>query len=243
MNIEFNDILVHYETFGDSGSAIVFLHGWGGSVSSFIALANTLKTKHKCLLIDFPPFGESEEPYTPWRICDYVRLVKTICDKENFENISIIAHSFGGRVAISLASDYNNFVRKLELVSSAGLRPKFSIEREIRKLKYKLAKRRGDKDSDKHGSKDWQKLSGVMKKTFSNIVEEDLKKKAQKISAETLLIFGDKDTETPLYMGKRLRKYIKNSELIVLKGYGHFAYIEDNFRFTKITNSFMRDKL
>jgi pimeloyl-ACP methyl ester carboxylesterase len=52
-----------------------------------------------------------------------------------------------------------------------------------------------------------------------------------KLGMPTLLIWGDKDTITPLWQGEELKKVISNSSLNVLKGLGHIPQIEDPVQF------------
>jgi len=46
-----------------------------------------------------------------------------------------------------------------------------------------------------------------------------------------VLIWGDRDTVTPLWQGEALRKLVPGSELVVLPGVGHIPYVEDPRRF------------
>jgi len=79
-----------------------------------------------------------------------------------------------------------------------------------------------------------------MKKTFVNIISEDLSPLLKNIACPTLIIFGKDDKETPLYMAKKLNKKIKDSALIVFENCGHFAYLEDFYRFVAISKSFLK---
>ena len=54
-----------------------------------------------------------------------------------------------------------------------------------------------------------------------------------------LLIWGDKDDKVPLDRAKKIKKKIKQSDMVVEKG-SHFAYLE-NIEFTKLViQNFMR---
>lgn len=64
-----------------------------------------------------------------------------------------------------------------------------------------------------------------MKKTFSNIVNEDLTPLLKQMETETLLIWGEKDKDTPLKDGITMNKLIKNSGLITIKNGTHFIYL------------------
>ena len=113
MEIIFKSIKVNYIIKNSGENAIVFLHGWGGSIDSFIGVSNAIDDyKQMHILIDFPPFGNSQEPITAWTLSDYAQCVNEILEKENIKKITIVSHSFGGRVAIYLANLYTNKVQK-----------------------------------------------------------------------------------------------------------------------------------
>lgn len=241
MFIIYKERRVHYIKNNGNGYPIVFLHGWGGSTKSFEYFA---KGKNS-IIIDFPPFGMSKEPKYAYTLDDYVNIVIKIIKKEKIEKINIVAHSFGGRVALALAA--KGFVNKMVLTGSAGLKPKYSLKRAFAKFRFKMAKfivklKLKDKSYlNKFGSSDYKSLSGIMKKTFVNIVNFYQNDMLNDVKCDTLLIWGSNDTETPLYMAKTFEKKIKGSGLVIFKNCGHFAYIEKAFAFEKIINNFFKD--
>ena len=194
-------------------------------------------TNYKNILIDFPPFGKSDEPKTQFDIFDYSNIASLILKKEGVKEFSIVSHSFGTRVAICLCNRYN--VNKLIITGGAGLKPKNKIKKIIRKIKYKIIKIFNK--NAQVGSKDYKNLSFVMKKTFSSIVNYDLSNLAKNINAKTLIIYGNKDKETPIYMAKKFNKIIKNSKLIIYKNCGHFAYLQNFEQFLIDTKKFIKD--
>jgi pimeloyl-ACP methyl ester carboxylesterase len=60
-----------------------------------------------------------------------------------------------------------------------------------------------------------------------------------KLAMPTLLIWGDKDTITPLWQGEKLKKIIPNSSLTVLNGLGHIPQIEDPDQFNSALVPFL----
>ena len=64
-----------------------------------------------------------------------------------------------------------------------------------------------------------------MYQTFKNIVNTDLKCYVKNIKSEVLLIWGNKDNDTPIKIAKYLNKHIKNSALIILDAH-HYIYLE-----------------
>ena len=68
---------------------------------------------------------------------------------------------------------------------------------------------------------------------------EHLDGRLKDIVNPTLLIFGDKDKETPLYMARRLKNGIAGSRLIVIKGAGHFCFIDRPIKFNMEVKEFL----
>ena len=237
MTFSFKTSLVNYEVVGKGKTCLVFLHGWGGQIDSFKFLCQHLKCDFKALFVDFPPFGKSSEMSTPWTIFDYAEAVLQIMRLEEIYNPIIIGHSFGGRVACILAS--GGYASKLMLVDSAGLKPKRSLIYYIKKAKNSIKRRFGCKKIV--GSKDYNELSPIMKKTFVNIVNTFLEKYVININVPTLIFWGKKDKETPVYMARRFNKLIANSEVVVLKKAGHFSYLDDLNTFVNILNLFIKN--
>ena len=55
-NIKINYKKLHFTKENKNITPVLFLHGWGGSINSFLFCAKQLKNV-PCILIDFPPFG------------------------------------------------------------------------------------------------------------------------------------------------------------------------------------------
>ena len=88
------------------------------------------------------------------------------------------------------------------------------------------------------GSSDYRKASPVMKQTMSNVLAEDVTDDLPKIAASTLLIWGDRDTATPLSDGQKMERLIPDAGLVVLPG-GHFAFAENWPRTRAVLDSFL----
>ena len=186
--------------------------------------------------MDFYGFGDTPHPNNQLFLDDYVGSVVELINFYKMSNVILVGHSFGGRVAIKLAAKYGYMLEKIVLVDSAGILPRRKLNYYYKIFIHKLC----NKMNIKHigGSKDYQALSNVMRLTFKNIVNEDLLPLTKKITLPTLLVWGDKDKETPIYMAKLLHKNIIGSGLIVFCGCGHFAYVERSDVFYAILNNF-----
>lgn len=252
MRIEIGGISINYECIG-SGAPVLLLHGWGADIAAMMPIANEVARLGKmAVCVDFPGFGKSDLPPAAWGVREYADTTKALIDKLGIRGCDLVCHSFGGRVTIMLAAEDETLFKRLVLVDAAGIRPKRTIKYYIKTYSYKLAKRlvriklvnkafRLDEKIKSAGSDEYKSLSGVMRETFVKVVNLDLTDKLDKIKNETLLIWGENDTATPLYMGRLMEKKIERAGLAVIENAGHFSYADDYPRFCSILDIMLMD--
>ena len=229
------------------GQCLLFLHGWGGSLASFEGAESFFAKKHTTINLDWPGHGKSDDPPAYYDVGQYAVLVKDLVRQLGVSKVNIVAHSFGGRIAIKLASLFPDLVGKLVLTGCAGVKPRFSLKRNLRITNFKL-KRMLNKsgllkkfDENAYGSVDYKALDPNMKQVFRRVVNDDLTPLLNGLRAPTLLVWGKKDVDTPIYMAKRMNKGIIGSRLVVFEDSGHYAYVERFDSFISLVNDFLRD--
>lgn len=218
---------------------LILLHGWGASSEIFKDF-HKIKREFSILEIDFPPFGKSEEPNN-WNLFSYANMTISLCESLKIEKANFLGHSFGGRIAILINVIKPDLVEKNILVDSAGMKPRRKISYYFKVAKYKYLKKKG-KNVQKLGSNDYLSLSPKMRKTFVSIVSTNLEDYAKMIKKETLIVFGEDDKETPIYMAKRLKKLIQNSQLEIIKEAGHFCFLDKPYEFSNLILEFLRSE-
>lgn len=223
---------VHVEGVGE---AIVLLHGWGQNQYMMKFIADHFCSAFRVVNIDLPGFGESDEPPAVWNVSMYADGVHELLKELHITRPILIAHSFGARIAIRYATCYP--VNKMVLTGAAGLLQRRGISYYARIYTYKLLKK-----LHMHvnmGSVDYQNASDIMKGVLIVSVNDDLKDCLPHIPCSTLLVWGERDTQTPLWMGKVMEEKIPDSTLIVLKKEDHFAYFHQSQHFIRIVESFL----
>ena len=230
---------LYFEKYGNSNKSILILPGWGNNRNSFYNIINYFRDNYSIYIIDYPGFGKSSSLKKEMTIYDYAIMIKEFMEVENISNPIIIAHSFGGRLAILLSGFYGVFFEKMIFIDTAGVKERKNFRQIVRQLSYKFKKRlsffiRNNEKKElyikrlreKYSSSDYLMLPDNMHKTFKNIVNENLKKYLKFIKSEVLIIWGENDIDTSLNSGIIFNRKIKNSALIVLPKAGHFSYIE-----------------
>lgn len=247
---------VYTERLGEQGSRVLLLHGWGCDCNLIRPLAERLKDRHRVMMIDFPAHGKSGRPPEPWGVPEFSENLVHLLRAAEFTPCAVIAHSFGCRVAAWTAVQEPELFTKMIFTGGAGIKPKQSEESRKRAEQYQklkklleamrktavlapLADQLKKKAQAKYGSRDYNALDDEMKKTFVKVVGQDLTELYPEIRQSTLLIWGDRDTETPLWMGQEMEKRIPDAGLVVLEGGTHFAYLEQLDRFSRIAEQFL----
>jgi len=242
---------IYYEVSGQ-GLCVLLLHGWGGSVNSLRPIFNRLRSQYRVYALDLPGFGRSEAPPCAWGSAEYAKLVAQFFTKAGLSEAHVIAHSFGGRVAICLCAHYPQLVRKLVLVDSAGIKPRrgpiyYLKVGTAKAAKYLLTKpifgKYGSQLLDTLyrciGSADYRRAGSSLRATLVKVVNEDLRHLLGQISQPTLLIWGEQDTVTPVSDARLMKSLLPNASLVILANAGHYAYLDQPFEFCKALSQFL----
>ena len=221
----------------------MFLHGYLSDKKAFTLQRRFFENFYDTYAFDFTGFGLNSSMRYAYNLTDYALETLEFIDKNNLKNPFVIAHSFGGRVAIKIAGGLEkNAFSKIVLTGSAGLKKRRTPVRLIKKGYYNIVKNFLSPNKRlKFFSSDYQKLSPVMRESFKLIVNENLESLAKEITAKTLIINGENDRETPFYTAKKFNRLIKNSYLYKIKNAGHFSFLEKPDEFNRITLSFLTD--
>ena len=238
MKINIQNLEVNYIQYGE-GKDILLLHGWGQNIEMMKPIGDNFCDRFRITILDFPGFGESDEPKETWTIEKYVCLVEELTKKLNIKKPIVIGHSFGGRVAIKFSS--RNPIEKLVLFGSPCIRIKENLSLSVRILKAikRLPGMNGIGEYMKKfiGSRDYKAASPIMRQTLVEVVNEDLSKYAREIEAPTLLIWGINDDEAPVSDARELEKIMIDAALITMPG-THYTYLENLGQVVNILNNF-----
>ena len=249
-----------YES-GCGERSVLLLHGWGCSAQLMESVQKALEGNMHVVSLDFPGHGRNlcaPPPPKPWGVPEYMEMTAQLIRKLKLAPCDIVAHSFGARVAILLASTYPELVGRMILTGAAGIRKPKTGKATMKQNLYKglrgavnaldkthlfgdLPEKGREALIQKFGSPDYRALTPQMRKTFNQVISLDLTDRLEMIKAPTLLYWGAQDTETPLWMAQTMKERIPDAGLVVEENAGHFAYLEQNARFLRIAKSFLME--
>lgn len=241
---------IYYEVVG-SGEPMLLLHGWANDVETLRPVVGMVKhLGFRVFSVDLPGFGLSDTPEGSWGVDEFADVVLKLLDELSITRVNILAHSFGGRIAIKLAASDPGRIHKLILVDSAGIKPdrsidyraKVSLTKFIRKiasvLPESVSKFLFQNLVDKMGSPDYRN-AGKLRGTFVKVVNEDLRQYLSAIKSPVLLIWGELDRETPLSDGQLMKNLIPDLQLFIIQGAGHHCFLDNPKSFLKIISSYL----
>lgn len=240
-NFSYNHASSPVYKFGTGQSNLLVLHGWGSSIKSWNPLLQTINPdQFTVYFLEMPGFGESKEPNKGWFVSDYLAFIKQFLVEFSIKPEYLLVHSFGGRIAIKWLSEKDCPIKKAIFMGAAGIKPELNkfqkftkkiapyfkklskikflapVYKVVQKLIYRL-----------NGSGDYLKVKGVMKKTFLNVIDEDLTPLLSKINVPVRLIWGDNDSYTPLWMGNLMNQKIPNSEIFIIPDARHGLHLQN----------------
>jgi len=232
-----------------AGPLLLLLHGWGGSSLSFAPVLPALEQRFRLLIPDLPGFGFSEPPAAAWGSADYARVAAALIESAGGEPVDVLGHSFGGKVAVALATQYAELVNRLVLVAaplvrqeaSAGTRSRGRAYARARAVARLLPPLRGlilRRAAERYGSQDY-KAAGPLRPTLVRVVNEDWRPALPAVRAPVLLVYGENDADVPLAVGEAARDALPNAELVVIEGAGHFPFLDDSQRFSEAVLRFL----
>jgi pimeloyl-ACP methyl ester carboxylesterase len=232
---------------------IVVLHGWGAHIEAVAPILSALDGASDLIALDLPGFGESDPPPEAWDAAAYAHFVTEFLDRLGVPRAHLVGHSHGGRIAIVLASEEHERVERLLLVDAAGIRPKRGLRYRRRVAVAKLGKavakvggppgrRLQERMRARVASRDYLEASEAMRATFRAVIGEDLTGRLPRIAAPTLLVWGDRDEDTPLWMAHRMEELIPDAGLVVLEGAGHYSYADAPGQFGVVARRFLLEQ-
>lgn len=248
-----DNLRINYIKKGE-GKSVLIIPGWGTTINTYNTLINSISTYSNIYCLDMPGYGESEEPKEVWDLNKYVDLILEFIESQGIKEIDLIGHSNGGRIIIRMmnrkALKFN--VDKIILIGSAGIVHEKSTKQKLKTKILKIGKRIFElkplkkifpnlitKFQNKFGSADYRNASPIMKQSMVKLINEDLREELPNIKVPTLLLWGEKDTATPIEDAILMEKLIPNAGLVKFENCSHYVFLERVEQVNKIINTFL----
>jgi pimeloyl-ACP methyl ester carboxylesterase len=205
------------------GQPLLLVHGLGGSTRWWARNVAALARTYRVHAIDLPGFGRSLGQRFVLR--NTAELLVRMMDQWTLARASIIGHSMGGLIAASLAAQFPTRVERLVLVDAAALpldrlslHQAWRIAQRLPHLPLRLLALLGS-DALRAGPV-------TLKKALQELRDMDIRRDLARITAPTLILWGEHDATLPVAVGKQLHGYLPQATFQVIARAGHFPMWE-----------------
>ncbi len=246
--------------------AIIFLHGFGASLHTWEPWARALAADWRVIRYDQPGSGLSPPDatgiYTDARA---LQLLEALMDQLGVPRATLVGNSMGGRIAWSFAARQPQRVNQLVLISPDGFESQgfaydkpaqvpavLGLMRQVLPrpvLRMNLAPAYADPKAltdelvDRYF--DLLRAPGAREAMLQRMRQHVLQNPVpwlQKITAPTLLLWGEDDKLIPIANADDYTRALPDSRLVRLTGLGHLPHEEDPARSLVPLRAFLDQK-
>ncbi|MDR1807751.1 MAG: alpha/beta hydrolase [Propionibacteriaceae bacterium] len=227
MDFCFRELRAHYEDEG-TGAPLLLLNGVYMNCRSWDRVVGELLDGHRVVRLDFFDQGRSERPAHDYPIDLQCDLVVALLDELGLRHTDILATSYGGVVALQVASRYPDRVGRLIVTNTAAhFPPSFHI------LTLALAST-------------FDRLSWLQPHVFDSLSRitrsidgVDERKRLRDITCPTLVVSTQWDNLTPPRLQKELVAGIPDVTYARIEGCGHVVVHERPHELAALAKRFL----
>lgn len=230
--------------------AVLFLHGFGASLQTWDDWAADLARDHRALRFDLPGSGLSApDPTGVYTDARTIEIMLALLDARGIERASIVGNSIGGRIAWTFAATHPERMAKLVLISPDGFAspgfeygkaPEVGLAVELMRwtlprllLRLSLAPAYVDPSAmtEARVTRYHELMLGpgsreAMIARMAQTVLVDPVPLLKRITAPTLLLWGEQDALIPFANSEEYLRAIPDVRRVPLPGIGHLPQEE-----------------
>lgn len=247
------------------GEPVLFLHSGSGVTSSDPVVA-ALAQSRSVIAPRHPGFVDPEELQELRDVHDLALYHDELLDALELDSVAVIGHSFGGMVAAELAAHYPRRVTKLVLAAPLGLwNADYPVEDFFTAFPFKMADllwhdssspeavaamaamAKGDEEE---ASQSDDPLTAMLLRVLPGLVtlgkyiwplrDRGLGRRLRRITAPTLVVWGEKDKLAPSHYADDFVAKIGDARAEFIPDAGHMAPYEKTAEFTELVDGFLR---
>ncbi len=242
--------------------AVVLLHGFGASMDTWADVVPELSKSRRVIAMDLKGFGWTDRPEGDYSPAAQAKLVLALMDARGVESASLVGHSWGSSVALSVALAAPKRVERIVLYDAYVYEdqvPAFFAWSRARGIGETLFRLHYKQRVDERVSLAFHDKRFITQKLIDGAVEAldrpgavaaalacargqrytELQKRWPEVTHPVLLLWGSEDRVTPLRFGNRLARQLPRATLHVVPKCGHFPMIEAAAETNRLLNAFL----
>ena len=213
---------------GGTGDTIIMLHGFGGNKDNWLYLAKYFTPNYRVIIPDLPGHGDSSKPQNAkYNYESQVKRLNLFAKELKLTKFHLVGSSMGGNIAGNYAADYPEMVKTLALFDSTGVNAPIKSEHFLlleKGINPLIIKDVNDYDKfleyvfvkppkwpsfiKKYLAKQAMEAGPLNQKIYNDMMIDRfiLESKLDKITAPTLIVWGDSDKIAHISSIQILRK-------------------------------------
>ncbi|ACV80400.1 alpha/beta fold hydrolase [Nakamurella multipartita] len=262
-SIEANGIRTNYLQSGSGEQTVVLVHGSGPGVTAYAnwrLVLPVLGEDFTCYAPDMVGFGYSDRPAdVEYSVQTWADQTVGFMDAMGIEKAHLIGNSFGGAIALRIATQHPDRVEKLVLMGSMGV--PFEITEgldtvwgyegtieSMRKVLDFFAYSRDLVNEELAQVRHKASMEPGFHESFSSMFPAPRQRwveamttpddEIRKLTNRTLIVHGREDKVIPLETSLKLEQLIDNADLSVFSHCGHWSMIERTADFNRLVRDF-----
>lgn len=256
-------IRTNYHDVG-AGSPILLIHGSGPGVSAWAnwrGVIPELARTHRVIAPDMVGFGYTERPAgVEYSAEQWLAHLLGFLDALSLERVAVVGNSFGGSIALSLATSHPERVDRLVLMGSVGVASTLSagldqvwgfepslanmrallelfaydssrVDDDLAELRLAAATRPGVQEA-------FAAMFPAPRQVALDALNVD-ESRVRSLTHPAMIVHGRDDQVIPLGNAFRLLELIPSAQLHVFGQCGHWVQIEQRVRFLRLVQDFL----
>ncbi len=232
------------------GDVLMLLHGLFGALSNFFDIIENFKSTHKVVIPILPLY---ELPLEETSVGGYVDYVERFVAFKGYQKVIVLGNSLGGHIALIYALQNPDKIKGVVLTGSSGLFESAMGDSYPKRGDYEYIKKKAELTfyDPRYATKelvdelfeivnDRNKVIRVLA-TAKSAIRQNLAEEVSKITAPTLLIWGNNDTITPPFVGEEFHKLLPQSKLLFIDKCGHAPMMEQPEEFNRHLRQFLEE--
>jgi len=243
------------------GAPLVLVHGTGGAWQSWLLNIEALARRHRVIAVDLPGFGQSDPLPAAPNMSAYAASIAALLDQLGLARVTILGHSLGGVAAMRFVLEHPERTASLILLDGGGMELKAvrlrlvvgslvvfnalmgrpSVVRAmVRRPRLRRAMMAGFvRDPAIATAALAHEMMSVfaspgLVKALMSAARDDVAQHAERVTAPTLLLWGEKDPVVPVASARKLAATLPNARLTTFPGVGHCPMLEQAARFNEL---------
>ncbi|MFW9910002.1 MAG: alpha/beta fold hydrolase [Candidatus Thorarchaeota archaeon] len=234
---------VHFEEFGEPDeTAIIFVHGAGGSSSTWYMQLRGLSDSLHIVAVDLNGHGKSPDRNEADTMQSYLDDIHSVVTQ--FKNPILCGHSMGGALTQLYALEHPTLLKGMILVGTGSKLKVLPLIFDLLENDFdSYVEALGTYMFDETTSEKIKSASkaevrkckpSIISRDFHACNNFDLMDQVNQIALPTLIIVGETDVMTPLKYSQYMHERIKDSVMRIIPKAGHSVMLEQSEGFNQV---------